>query len=76
MTKEQFYTLLDELLEQDPGTIKGEELLTSLQRWDSLAVIGFIAMLDEHFSISVPAARIIACKSVPDLVALVADKLT
>jgi acyl carrier protein len=53
MTKEQFYALLDELLEQDPGTIKGEELLISLQRWDSLAVIGFIAMLDEHFSISV-----------------------
>ena len=76
MTKKHFYILLDELLEQETGTIKGQELLTSLQRWDSLAVIGFIAILDEHFSISVPAARIIACKSVPDLVAIVEAKLT
>lgn len=76
MTKEQFYTLLDELLEQDPGTIKGDEPFTSLERWDSLAVIGFIALIDEHFSMSVPAARINACQGVPDLVAIVQAKLT
>lgn len=75
MTRTQFLTLLDELLEQDPGTLKGDELLTNLPRWDSLAVIGFIALLDEHFGLSVPAAKINACTSVADLVAIVQSKL-
>lgn len=76
MNRTQFLALLDELLEQEPGTLKGDEPLTGLQRWDSLAVIGFIALLDEHFGISVPAARINACNSVADLMAIVQDKLT
>lgn len=75
MTKTEFYVLLDELLELDAGTIKGGEALADLPRWDSLAVIGFIALLDEHFGASVPAAKINDCKRVPDLAALVQDKL-
>ncbi len=70
MTAKQFYHLLDELLELDPGTIKGDEVLGDLARWDSLAVIGFIALLDEHFGKVVPASTILACKTVADLAAL------
>ncbi len=75
MTKAKFLDLLNELLELDPGTIKGTELLAELPRWDSLAVIGFIALLDEHFGMSVPATKIHESKSVADLVALVQHKL-
>ena len=75
MNKSQFLKLLDELLEQEPGTLRGDEPLVGLPRWDSLAVIGFIALLDEHFGISVPAAKINSCSSVADLAAIVADKL-
>ena len=76
MNKKCFFLLLDELLEIDPGTIKGDEVLAHLPKWDSLAVIGFIALLDQHFSVSVPAARIMGCKTAADLAGLVADKLT
>jgi acyl carrier protein len=38
-------------------------------------VIGFIAMLDQHFSLSVPAAQILDCKTVADLADLVGDNL-
>jgi acyl carrier protein len=76
MTKTQFYALLDELLENEPGTLKGAEPLASLTRWDSLAVIGFIALLDQHFGLSVPAVKIMDCKTVADLAALIGDKLT
>lgn len=75
MTRTQFLALLDELLEQHPGTLKGDEPLSSLPRWDSLAVIGFIALLDEHLGLSVPAAKINACNSIADLIAIVQDKL-
>lgn len=75
MTKTQFYALLDELLENDPGTIKGDEALESLPRWDSLAVIGFIALLDQHFGMSVPATKITESRSVADLAKLVEHQL-
>ena len=76
MTKKDFFALLDELLENDPGTIRGGETLAGMSRWDSLAVIGFIALLDQHFALSVPAVRIMDCKTVDDLAALVGDKVT
>ena len=76
MTKTEFYLLLDDLLENDPSTIKGDESLVTLQGWDSLAIIGFIALLDEHFSISVPSAKISECNTTADLAELLGDKLT
>ena len=71
MKKNEFYERLDELLELEPGTIKGGELLKDLPRWDSLAVMGFIALLDRDFSVRVAGSRIVACDSVADL-----EKLT
>ena len=75
MNKKDFFLLIDELLENEPGVITGNEVLTQLPKWDSLAVIGFIAVLDQHFSVSVPAAQILGCKTVDDLAGLVGDKL-
>ena len=75
MTKKQFLALLDELLENDLGTLQGDESLAMLPKWDSLAIIGFIALLDQHFGVSVPAMKITECKTVAGLVALVGDKL-
>jgi acyl carrier protein len=68
--------LLDDLLENDPGTLKGEENLGSLRGWDSLAVIGFIALLDQHFGVSVPSRKILECKTVADLAGLVGQGIT
>jgi acyl carrier protein len=76
MTKKDYFLLLDELLENDPGTIRGDEVLTDIPKWDSLAIIGFIALLDQHFVVSVPAVKIINCRTVDDLAGLVGDKLT
>jgi acyl carrier protein len=75
MTKNQFFALIDELLENEPGTIKGDDVLATLSRWDSLALMGFIALLDQHFGIIVPATRITACRTVDDLASLVGDRL-
>ena len=75
MNKKDFFLLMDELLENEPGVVTGNEDLTQLPKWDSLAVIGFIAVLDQHFSVSVPAAQILSCKTVADLADLVGDKL-
>jgi len=75
MTKSDFYLLLDQLLEADAGTIKGNEKLADIPKWDSLAVMGFIAMLDQHFSLIVPATEIMGAANVADLAKLAGDKI-
>ncbi len=69
MTKADFLLSLDELLEKDAGTLTGPETLESAG-WDSLAVISFIALVDEKLGFTVNPAALVKCKSVNDLVAL------
>lgn len=76
MTKQEFYAQLDEILENPAGTIRGDEMIADLERWDSLAAILFIAMLDQQLGITVEASRVAECRSVADLVALAGDRIT
>lgn len=76
MTKQEFFAQLDEILENPAGTIKGDEKLADLERWDSLAAILFIAMVDQHLGITVDASKVAECKTVSDLAALGGDKVT
>lgn len=61
---------IEELLELDPGTLSTDTELTSLPSWDSLAVIGYIALVDEEFSIIVDNDKLAAAKTVQDLLDL------
>lgn len=70
MRKTEFLAAIDEILEQPAGTLQGDETLSSLPRWDSLAIIGFIALLDAQFGMQVPATEILECRTVADLTAL------
>jgi acyl carrier protein len=76
MKKEEFLAKLDELLELPDATLKGTEALKDLEAWDSLAVLSFIALVDEHCGITVAPKDIAACKTVNDLVALTGDKVS
>lgn len=76
MTKKEFYLQLDELLELPPGTIKGDEQLADVARWDSLSVMGFVALLDREFGLRASGESINACRTVPELVALTGGKVT
>jgi acyl carrier protein len=75
VTKSEFLKLVDELLEVPPGTLRGDERLDELNM-GSLAVIGFIGLVDEHFGISIPPRQIADCVTVNDLAALLGDKIT
>jgi acyl carrier protein len=76
MDPKTFLLSLDELLELSPGTLKGDEILESLSEWNSLAVIGFIAMIDEDYSVTVASSKIKAAKTVGDLMKLVNDEIS
>ena len=49
MTNEKKLEMLEEMLELDAGTLKSETLLSDLEEWDSIAVISFIALMDDEF---------------------------
>lgn len=70
MTPTEFYAALDEMLELDPGTITGGERLEDVEAWDSLAVISFIALVDDKFGILVETEKLAAAESVATLYAL------
>ena len=75
MKRNEFLLLLDELLELEPGTVKGSETLDSFESWNSLAVISFMALVDEHFGISLQPRQIAACTTVADLTGLLGDQI-
>ena len=76
MQKNQFLQLLDELIEVELGTLKGPELLSNLESWNSLTILGFIALADEKFDIAVSAKRLNECKTVDDLICLLGYQMT
>lgn len=76
MQRHEFLLSLDEVLELEPGTVKGDETLESLESWNSLAVISFMALADEKCGVSLQPGRISTCQTVADLIALLGDKIT
>jgi acyl carrier protein len=73
MSRFDFLQQLDGLLNVPAGTLKGPESLASLSGWDSLAIVGFLAMMDKEFVVNVPAKQLGQCREVNDLVLLAGD---
>ena len=67
MTREQFNRKLEQILEGEPGSIKGNEDLIAVKGWDSLGVLSFIAMTDSELGRTVSASDLERCKTVEDL---------
>jgi acyl carrier protein len=72
--KSNFLKLIDELLEVSPGTLSGSEWLGAVG-WDSLAIIGFMALCDDQFGLQVSPLEIKGCETPDDLFALVQNAL-
>jgi acyl carrier protein len=67
MTRQEFLSSLDGLLELPRGTLKGPENLCDLEQWTSLTVIGFIALVDSNNLASVSPRQLTFCRTVSDL---------
>ena len=71
-----FLLLFDELLELAPGTVAATDVLENLEGWNSLAVIGLMALVDERLGIGLQARQLAACTTVADIISLVGDRVT
>lgn len=70
MSRDELILRLDELLELQPGTLMGAEKLEDIEKWDSLAMVGYMALIDEHFGIQLSPRQFINCTTVEDLLGL------
>jgi acyl carrier protein len=70
MDREGFLKKFEELLEVAPNSLLEDTELEQVESWDSLNVIGFIALVDETFQKEVDPDKIAECKTVGNLVDL------
>ena len=71
MNEPEFIATMEELLETDPGSIGLATQLCSLQQWDSLAFVSFLAMAHSKYGVPVAPTELRQCKSIADLMKLV-----
>lgn len=67
MTKKEFIAAIEELLEADLGTLTENTLLADIKQWDSLAVVGFIALVDENLEFTPSPSEIADSTTIGDL---------
>ena len=70
MESEKKIELLEEMLELEAGTLTPDTVLKELEEWDSIAIISFIALMDDEFNKIISGDEIKGQKTVENLMAL------
>ena len=70
MTRAEVLQAFDELVELPPGTLTGNEKLEDLENWNSMAMIGFIALADSNNGVKLSPRGLASAETVNELLAL------
>ena len=76
MTRSEFLRALEGQLELPAGSLKGNQALTDIEGWDSLAAVMFIALADEKVGVTISGNQIANSKTMDELLSLLGDKLS
>ena len=58
MTQVEKITLLAEVLDCEAENLAPDTILADIEEWDSVAILSFIAMMDEEFDKSIKGSEI------------------
>ena len=75
MTEQEFLEEFAVVMGADPKTVLPDTELESLEAWDSMGVLGVVALLDRVAGKGLEITRLAECTKVQDLVDIVRDKL-
>jgi acyl carrier protein len=75
MTRKEFIAEIALLMEIDAGILTEETRLKDMEGWDSLAAVGFIAMVDEKLGYIPPPKMIAESQTIGDLVQIAVARL-
>ena len=67
MTEQEKMEELVDVLEMDLGEFDRDTVIEEVETWDSVAVLSFIALMNEKFDKIFHASEIAVCKTVGDL---------
>ncbi len=70
MTREEFLLEMDEILGLRAGTLRGNEKLEELERWDSTALISLIVLAESTNNTQISPDQVVGCSTVADLLRL------
>lgn len=73
MKDERKLELIAEILDVEQESLTPETILSDLEEWDSIALISFMAMMDDEFDKIVKGADVKAQKTVADIMALMEE---
>lgn len=73
---QQFLELIRQISDSKPGSVSLDTSLTELERWDSLAILDFIATVDERCGVEIVPAKLKECRTVGDLAKLLGSQLS
>ncbi len=71
MTRDEILRHLERLLEVVPNSLSGNERLSGIPAWDSIAVLAFVTTTEEIWGILLDAEQVSGCQTVNDLLTLV-----
>lgn len=74
MENQQILHDIEEVVDVEPGTLRGNEKLEDLANWDSLAFLSFLAMADARYGLTLAPEAIRDCSSVADLCDILAER--
>jgi len=66
MSEKEKLSKLEEMLELEEGTLTPQTQLEGLAEWDSIAIISFIALMDDEFEKTIKGSYIKEFKTVAD----------
>ncbi|HYV64575.1 MAG TPA: acyl carrier protein [Bryobacteraceae bacterium] len=69
MDRKELLHQFETLLERPAGSLNGSEALETLEQWDSMSTMGFIAMVAEH-GVTLSPRQFVNCRTVDDLLNL------
>ncbi len=75
MTQTDFFRVMADVFQVAPSQITATTEFQQLEGWSSLMFLDLLAVVDEEFGIILSPAKILACKNVSELTALVGDKI-
>lgn len=73
MTNERKIELISEVLEVEIEDLTPETKLSDLDEWDSIALISFLAMIDDEFDRIIKGSIVKEQKTIADLMALMEE---
>lgn len=73
MEKSKKMEMLAEILDVEPDELEESMELASIEEWDSVAILSFIAMVDEEFGREINGATVKSLVTVADVLALMEE---